>query len=95
MFVAEGPFFAIGHDRKPIGVDSEFHEIVPNGLRALFTEHEIVCRRPPLVTMPFDFDACGRVRLEPVGIADQRLPAFFRDGPAIVTKKHIAQSGSR
>ena len=45
--------------------------------------------------MPFDFEAGGWVRLEPLGIAYQRLPAFVTDGPAILTEKHVAQPGSR
>src|SRR5262245_26278672 len=41
-FFAEGPFLAVGHDRQPVGADSKFHEIIPNGLRTFFPEHQIV-----------------------------------------------------
>ena len=45
--------------------------------------------------MPFNFHQGPGIRLDPLSILGQRLPAIFRDRPAVVTEKHVAQPGFR
>ncbi len=54
-FVAKGPLLAIGHHRQPVGAHTQLDQIVPDGLGALFAQHEIVGQRAAFVAMAFDF----------------------------------------
>src|SRR5215207_2559806 len=92
MLAAERPLFPIGHDAEPIGSHTQLDEIISHRLGAFFSEHEVISRGAPFVTMPFDFELGAWIGPDPIDIPRQGLPSLLRNRKAVIGKKHVPEA---
>src|SRR5215467_6904629 len=94
VFLAEWPYFAEADNLHARSGNPKIFEITFSRTGSLFSQHEIVGLRPPLVTMSFDENRFPRCVLDPQGIGFQNRLRIMSDRVLVEIEEDVSQAGT-